>query len=176
VAITLGLVAHRTARVWHKARPLMHGDPVPPLVAKQLGGSTKRFSFTNRISVVELWSLRHTEYVAELRRREALQRAYGPDGLQILSINVGDDEQVIDKLLGGRRYAMRLLVDPRGEIKRQFHATLLPATFLIDGRGELRGTHVGDLAGERLHAEIRALLDPWLASQGKKPTVSHARR
>lgn len=159
VLVTLGVVGYRTTETWETARPLMLNDKVAPLVAKGLGGSVKRCNWKNRVSVLEFWSSSQAAYVAGLGDRERLHRAYQAQGLQILTVNVGESEPTVREALAQRRLKLAVLLDTTGDIRRRFDVTILPCTFLIDTKGRLRGVYVGEFSAERLHAEIRKLLD-----------------
>ena len=89
-----------------------------------------------------------------------LQTTYGPQGLQVVAVNLDQDWQDAVKMASSLPPEVLLVHDPQGVLAAGRNLRGMPSTYLYDGSGQLAGVHVGFLTGETAdkEAEIEALL------------------
>ncbi|MFW6092635.1 MAG: TlpA family protein disulfide reductase [Pseudomonadota bacterium] len=114
-----------------------------------------------KVVVVDFWS----SWCAPCRRAmptlDTLRAAYPRDGLEVVGVNV---DPVVDD---GRRFLARAPVsypnaaDTDGDVAARFGVDVLPALFVIDRAGIVRGAASGGAAGnkERLRAKLVQLVE-----------------
>jgi peroxiredoxin len=125
-----------------------------PLAMKDLRGKAVLVSFFATWCVPCQW---------EMPLMETLYRAYKNRGFEIVAISLdqGDAEGV--RAFGQeQKLTYPVAVDPRHEAARQFAITGLPATFLIDPGGRIKGVTYGpkEWDGEHGRALVESLLPP----------------
>jgi cytochrome c biogenesis protein CcmG/thiol:disulfide interchange protein DsbE len=72
-----------------------------------------------------------------------MQRKYGPEGLQIIGVNLDKDHAAADRFLEEVPAAFALRFDPAGALAKQFGVQAMPSSFLIDKDGSVLATHFG---------------------------------
>jgi len=73
----------------------------------------------------------------------SMHRKYGPDGLQIIAVNLDKDRALADKFLAEVPAEFALLFDPAGELAKRFGVQAMPSSYLIDTEGNVLATHAG---------------------------------
>ena len=74
---------------------------------------------------------------------ERAQQQYRDRGLVVLGVNFQERDDEIIAFLSQVGVTFPSLVDRTGEVSRQWRATGLPTTFLIDRQGIIRDVRVG---------------------------------
>ncbi|RPI63242.1 MAG: TlpA family protein disulfide reductase [Lysobacterales bacterium] len=72
-----------------------------------------------------------------------MQRKYGPEGLQIIGVNLDKDHAAADRFLTEVPADFALRFDPAGALAKQFGVEAMPSSFLIDKDGSVLATHFG---------------------------------
>ena len=73
----------------------------------------------------------------------SMHHKYGPDGLQIIAVNLDKDRALADKFLAEVPAEFALRFDPAGELAKHFGVQAMPSSFLIDTEGNVLVTHAG---------------------------------
>jgi thiol-disulfide isomerase/thioredoxin len=139
----------------------MVGQPAPELTLNRLSGASVSLTdFTGQVVLVNMWATWCGPCRSELPHIQELHERYGPDGLIVLAINVGEPEERIWRYVTEEGYTMRVLVDPQSQSMRAFHTSGIPTTVLIDGEGIVRQVQVGYAPGAvgGLEQQVQALL------------------
>lgn len=139
----------------------MVGQPAPELTLNRLSGASVSLTdFTGQVVLVNMWATWCGPCRSELPHIQDLHERYGPDGLIVLAINVGEPEERIWQYVTEEGYTMRVLVDPQSQSMRAFHTSGIPTTALIDGEGIVRQVQVGYAPGAvgGLEQQVQALL------------------
>jgi cytochrome c biogenesis protein CcmG, thiol:disulfide interchange protein DsbE len=91
---------------------------------------------------------------------EALQRAYGDQGLEIIAVNLDADRADADKFLKQFSPTFEVHFDPKGDLAELYNVHGMPSSVLIDRHGVARFTHVGfrPVDAAIYEAQLRELL------------------
>jgi len=83
----------------------------------------------------------------------SMHRKYGPDGLQIIAVNLDKDRALADKFLAEVPAEFALRFDPAGNLAKHFGVQAMPSSYLIDADGNVLATHAGFRTGEAAEYE-----------------------
>jgi thiol-disulfide isomerase/thioredoxin len=72
-----------------------------------------------------------------------MQRKYGPQGLEIIAVNLDKDRALADRFLAEVPAEFGLRFDPGAELAKQFGVQAMPSSFLIDADGNVLASHAG---------------------------------
>jgi cytochrome c biogenesis protein CcmG, thiol:disulfide interchange protein DsbE len=95
---------------------------------------------------------------AEMPTFERAQQEYRDRGLVVLGVNFQERDEEITSFLSQVGVTFPSLVDRTGEVSRQWRATGLPTTFLIDRQGIIRDVRVGAYTDAMLEDRLTKLL------------------
>jgi thiol-disulfide isomerase/thioredoxin len=150
-------------------------DPLPPLTGAV--GPVHQVAFTlplypthephdiakDRGSVVllDVWATWCEPCRDALPVYEQLEKEYGARGLHVYAINVDEDPRQVPKFVAETKLNLPILLDEKAAVaERNLMVTMMPTTFLVDRKGNIRYRHDG-FAEEFLtkyQAEIEQLL------------------
>jgi thiol-disulfide isomerase/thioredoxin len=139
----------------------MVGQPAPELTLTRLSGASVSLAdFSGQVVLVNMWATWCGPCRSELPHIQDLHERYGPDGLIVLAINVGETEERIWQYITEEGYTFRVLVDPQSQSMRAFRTSGIPTTVLIDREGIVRQVQVGYAPGavRGLEQQVQALL------------------
>ena len=90
-----------------------------------------------------------------------MQEKYGPQGLQIVAVNVDKERKLADEFLEKAPAAFELRFDPAGDLAAQFGVQAMPSSFLLDSSGKVIARHFGFKLGDssQYEADIAAALE-----------------
>jgi len=128
-----------------------------------MGKAVNAADYDGEVLLLNFWASWCAPCVEEMPMLSRVQQAHASEGLRVLGIALDDPARAADFaasmalsypiLLGGadvvvtgRRYGN--------------HTGMLPFSVLIDRKGVIRWTQLGQLEGEKLEQEIRVLLAP----------------
>jgi len=74
---------------------------------------------------------------------EQLHRDLAARGLSVLAVNIQESASTVAAWARERRVTVPILLDPDGEVTRQYGVIATPTAFLIDREGRLLGRAVG---------------------------------
>ncbi len=112
---------------------------VPPLQALDLQGKTWRLAdLRGRVVVLNFWATWCPPCRAEMPSLQQMAEIYGPDKLVVLAVNVKEGPRRITQYLQSSGLNLTVLLDQQGEIARQWGASVLPTTYLLDAEGRPR--------------------------------------
>ena len=83
----------------------------------------------------------------------SMHRKYGPDGLQIIAVNLDKDRALADGFLAEVPAEFALRFDPAGNLAKHFGVQAMPSSYLIDADGNVLATHAGFRTGEAAEYE-----------------------
>ena len=83
----------------------------------------------------------------------SMHRKYGPNGLQIIAVNLDKDRALADKFLAEVPAEFALRFDPAGDLAKHFGVQAMPSSYLIDADGNVLVTHAGFRTGEAAEYE-----------------------
>ena len=85
-------------------------------------------------------------------------REFGPRGVEFIAIAVQDTEVKAREFVDAHKLTFPTGFDNSGEIEEAFMVFGLPTTYIIDGNGIIRYTHIGGITGVVIEDELNKLL------------------
>ena len=95
---------------------------------------------------------------SEMRSIEPLYRAYEPQGMQILAINVRQDRRTAADFVESLGISYPVLLDEEGAVARAYGVSGLPTTFFVDRQGKLAARILGESTPEVFEQILKELL------------------
>ncbi len=89
-----------------------------------------------------------------------LQEHYGPQGLEIIAINLDKEREQTDAFLAATAPTFTIAFDPLGQSAENYQVMGMPSSYLIDRNGMLHHSHIGfrDKDKRTLQSQIEELL------------------
>jgi cytochrome c biogenesis protein CcmG, thiol:disulfide interchange protein DsbE len=117
-------------------------------------------AFHGRVVYLDFWASWCGPCRQSFPWMEILKDTYGPQGLEIVAVNLDSDRADADRFLHQFHPTFDLRFDPKGELAALYKVQGMPSSVLIDRHGATRFTHVGFLpADARVYeAQVRELL------------------
>lgn len=135
------------------------GQPAPPLQLPMVGGGeTDLGAYRGQVILLNFWATWCEPCKAEMPVFERAQQQYRDQGLVVLGVNFQERDEEITTFLHQVGVTFPTLVDRTGEVSRQWRATGLPTTFLIDRQGIIRDVRVGAFTDAMLDDRLTKLL------------------
>jgi thiol-disulfide isomerase/thioredoxin len=78
----------------------------------------------------------------------SMQRKYGPQGLQIIAVNLDKDRALADQFLAEVPAEFALRFDPAAALAKEFGVQAMPSSFLLDADGHVLASHAGFRAAD----------------------------
>jgi thiol-disulfide isomerase/thioredoxin len=72
-----------------------------------------------------------------------MHRKYGPDGLQIIAVNLDKDRALADGFLAEVPAEFSLRFDAAGNLAKEFGVQTMPSSFLLAADGKVLASHFG---------------------------------
>lgn len=139
------------------------GFLAPDFALTSFAGETYQLSnLKGQVVLVNYWASWCPPCKAEMPALENVFQDYQDQGLVILAVNVTDqdDQQKAQDFYHNLGLTFPALLDPAGEVSRNYQINALPTTFFIDRRGVIATViYGGPLAETLLRAEIARLLE-----------------
>jgi peroxiredoxin len=136
------------------------GQAAPPLTLPQVGGGgdLDLSSLKGRPVLLNFWATWCEPCTAEMPALQRAQDRFRESGLVVLGVDFQERDEEITAFLSQVGVTFPSLVDRTGEVTRQWRATGLPTTFLIDRQGIIRDVRVGPYTDEMLDERLGKLL------------------
>jgi thiol-disulfide isomerase/thioredoxin len=131
----------------------------PPLRLPLVGGGEMDLGgYHGRPILLNFWATWCEPCKAEMPVFERAQEQYRDRGLVVLGVNFQERDDEITAFLSQVGVTFPSLVDRTGEVSRQWRATGLPTTFLIDRQGIIRDVRVGAFTEGMLEERLTKVL------------------
>ena len=125
-------------------RPVEPPVPAPDFTLKDMDGRAYRFSGRNgHVRIVNFWA---TWCPPCRREMPSMQRAWkqlAPEGVDLLAVNVGEDEDTVFEFMGQYPMDFPVLLDTEGKVVETWPVQALPTTFVVDPEGCIRYRAIG---------------------------------
>jgi len=110
--------------------------------AAKLGGGRYDFAkvLGKRPAVVTFWASWCAPCLVEAPHIQALHKAYGPRGLEVVSISIDEakDHPALAKVVEKLKLTYPVALDPKGTVLAQYaKGSSIPLTFVLDDKGEV---------------------------------------
>ncbi|NJN16089.1 MAG: redoxin domain-containing protein [Oscillochloris sp.] len=128
------------------------------------GGMVDLEQYRGQVVVLNFWATWCEPCKRELPALQAAHQRYSDQGLAIIGVNLADDEAsngtTIDDIrtfLSGYGVTYAVALDVEGVVTDDYRVFPLPTSFFIDGEGNIRYVHVGELTLEDVSARFAEL-------------------
>lgn len=114
--------------------------------------------YRGRVLVLNFWFGGCGPCIAEMPHMNALYQQYKNDGLTILGINRGEDQQAVEDTIRRVSVSYPIAIDQLGISAKRYRVKATPATFVLDKQGVLRERVMGKISRKRLEGIVLPLL------------------
>jgi cytochrome c biogenesis protein CcmG, thiol:disulfide interchange protein DsbE len=137
------------------------GQAAPAMRLPLLGGGEIDLeTYRGRPVVLNFWATWCEPCRAEMPVLEQAQQKYREQGLAVLGVDMQERDEDVQAFLTQIGVTFPTMMDRTGEVARQWRATGLPTTFLIDRQGIIRDVRVGPFTHEMLEERLAKILAP----------------
>jgi thiol-disulfide isomerase/thioredoxin len=148
--------------LWGQAAGVAVGQPAPAVSLPQLSGAgeVSLESLRGKVVYVDFWASWCGPCRISFPVLEQLRDELGPDGFEVVAINVDEVEEDARQFLANTQVSYLVVRDGSGDTPTLFGVMGMPTGYLLDRKGVVREVHQGFRRsdGEKLHASIIELL------------------
>ena len=141
---------------------LPDAPPAPDFRLSDIDAKTHRLSdYRGKVVVVNFWATWCPPCREEMPSMQRAWQALEPEGIRMLGINVGEDEDTIFEFTANYPVEFPLLMDLDSAVVGAWPLRGLPTTFIVDPEGRIIYRAIGGREWDdpELLAPIRALMD-----------------
>lgn len=137
------------------------GDAAPAFKTVRLDGTAIDFpaAFAGRPVVLRFWADWCKFCEPEMRLIDTVRQRHAERGLAVLAVNAGQDRATVAAFMQKLGVGYPAALDENSKIAKSYGVVGLPTTFLIDGRGIVRGKIVGEADATMFERHIKVLLE-----------------
>jgi len=140
------------------------------LLATGQGDSISSAKYEGSVVLIAFWATWCPPCVMEIPMLKSLQQELGPQGFQIIGVNLDEDpERTLPAARNRYQFNYPIAIGNARIVSDFGNFSSLPTAFLIDRQGIIRERFVGVHPQNELHAKISALLDKSNDSSLKSP-------
>lgn len=96
-----------------------------------------------KVVLLDVWATWCEPCKDSLPLFQEMLKQYGPQGFSVYTVNVDEDERMVQPFLDAAKVTLPVLLDPEATVERTLGVNKVPTTFLFDRRGTLRYVHEG---------------------------------
>ncbi len=129
---------------WPKGLLALPAYPAPTTVLEDIEGELFRLDDQKGAWVfVHFWASWCGPCIREMPAIQKMARILQPEGLKIALINTAENEDTVFSFLSVHAPELRPLMDYDGQVTEKWQPRGLPATYLVDPRGQVRFQALG---------------------------------
>jgi len=113
----------------------------------QSGENIRLKELAGQVVLLNFWASWCGPCRKEMPKLEDLHQKYKDLGVTILGINIDENPELSKKILKDVSINFQVLYDPESQVSSRYNIEAMPATFLVDKKGDFRFRHNGYLAG-----------------------------
>lgn len=137
------------------------GSPAPDFSLPQLGGSTVRLAEQRgKVVIVNFWASWCGPCESETPRLVQWYEAHRAAGLMVLGVDslYLDSRDSVERFAQQYKVRYPVLLDGEGKISKQWRAQQLPRSYVVDRKGVVRFTRIGEITESDWQTEVQPLL------------------
>ena len=139
-------LSRQTQRGQAVLKPLNRPIPAPALALTDY--DRQRYDLAasaGRIALVNFWASWCTPCVEEIPSLHRLQKSIADPDFEIVTVNVGEDRERIERFLQHVPIELPLLLDTDNRASRRWNIYVYPSSYLVDRQGIIRYAFLGAL-------------------------------
>lgn len=133
----------------------------PDFTLKDEEGKTHKLSdYRGKVVVLNFWATWCPPCIKEMPSMERAHKKWVKEGIEILAVNAGEDEDSIFAFTGEYDISFTVLLDEENSVLNNFPSIGLPTTYIIDPQGYVVYRAVGDREWDdpKITEKLRLLL------------------
>jgi thiol-disulfide isomerase/thioredoxin len=141
-------------------RASLIGKPAPSFAAVGLDGKTYSLdSLRGKPVLLDFFATWCSPCIESMPTVEKLKSEYGPKGLIVLGVNVGESRGTVETFVRAHRISYPVIIDKESGIAAAYSITVYPTFVMIDSDGKIAdfqtGFHEAALSGMVTKAGLR---------------------
>jgi len=116
------------------------------------GGIAALSDFKGRIVILNFWATWCPPCRAEMPSMENLYQRFRDQGLEILAVDIGEDENTIRRFINNNKYTFPVLLDTNKRISNSYGIEAIPTTYILDREGKIIARVVGSISWDSAQA------------------------
>lgn len=136
------------------------GDAAPAFKTVRPDGTPVDFpaAFAGRPVVLRFWADWCKYCEPEMKLIDTVRQRYQDRSLEVLAVNAGQDKATVDAFMKKLGVGYPAALDESSKIAKSYGVVGLPTTFLIDGKGVVRGKIIGEADEAMFERHVQSLL------------------
>lgn len=111
----------------------------------------------NRPLVINFWATWCAPCIIEMPYLESAYQDASNQNLLVLGINAGEAPDQVEQWIDANSISFPIVIDPYGELERQYQIDGYPTTFFVDNQGRVQEVVSGQLTREALRRGLAAI-------------------
>ncbi|BCB04584.1 thiol-disulfide oxidoreductase ResA [Bacillus sp. KH172YL63] len=137
---------------------LKAGDKAPDFVLEDMDGETHRLSdYKGQGVFLNFWGTWCKPCEREMPYMNNQYAKYKDQGVQILAVNVGESDFLINRFVSKHGLEFPILVDKEEEVQNAYGIDPLPTTFLINPEGEIEKIITGTMSEADIIEDLESI-------------------
>lgn len=137
------------------------GKEAPDFILTDINGNKHRLSeYKGEGVLLNFWATYCKPCEREMPLLEDQFQQYKGQGVQILAVNIGETDMVVNNFVNKHKLSIPILNDKTQEVLTAFGVDPLPVTFLIDKEGNVVRVHKGEILDEKMATEMIEEIKP----------------
>ena len=137
------------------------GDAAPDFTLTALAGQAVSLAdYRGQVVLVNFWATWCPSCLSEMPDYEQVYQKHGQGqgDFMILAVNLQEEVEQVSQFTTGLGVTFPVLLDQDGQVTtRQYQATGMPASFIIDKQGHIFYRHLGPMSRDVLEAKLAEL-------------------
>ncbi|MGM0846013.1 MAG: thiol-disulfide oxidoreductase ResA [Bacillota bacterium] len=137
---------------------LKAGDKAPDFVLQDMEGNSHRLSdYEGQGVFLNFWGTWCKPCEKEMPYMEKQYQAYKDQGVQILAVNVGESEFLVNKFIDEYDLTFPVVVDSEKDVQSAYGIKPLPTTLLVDKEGRIERIITGEMSDEDIKQHMESI-------------------
>ncbi|MGM0751313.1 MAG: thiol-disulfide oxidoreductase ResA [Bacillota bacterium] len=134
------------------------GDQAPDFVLEDMEGNKHRLSdYEGQGVFLNFWGTWCKPCEREMPYMNNQYEKYKDQGVQILAVNVGESDFLINRFVSKHGLEFPILVDKEEEVQNAYGIDPLPTTFLINPQGEIEKIITGTMSEDDIIEDLESV-------------------